>query len=127
MTISLAATVFSILITIVILFQAALAGGMPWGEYAMGGKFPGRLPAPMRVACLIQIAVLALLALIVLSKAELILPGWQEFAGAAIWFVVAFSVIASILNLITKSVREKRIWAPVSIVMLLSSLIVALG
>ncbi|WP_342561599.1 hypothetical protein NST84_18305 [Paenibacillus sp. FSL R7-0345] len=127
MTLSLAANVFSILITVVILFQAALAAGMPWGEYAMGGKFPGRLPASMRVACLIQIAVLALLALIVLSKAEVILPGWQKFAESTIWFVVAFSVIASILNLITKSVREKRIWAPVSIVMLLSSLIVAIG
>lgn len=107
MTLSLAANVFSILITVVILFQAALAAGMPWGEYAMGGKFPGRLPASMRVACLIQIAVLALLALIVLSKAEVILPGWQKFAESTIWFVVAFSVIASILNLITKSVREK--------------------
>ncbi|KUP23369.1 MULTISPECIES: hypothetical protein [Paenibacillus] len=127
MTLSLAATVFSVLICIVILFQAALAAGMPWGEYAMGGKFSGRLPAPMRAACLVQIVILALLALIVLSKAEMLLPGWREFADVAVWFVVAFSVIASVLNLITKSVRERRIWAPVSILMLLSSLIVALG
>lgn len=127
MTLSLAATVFSVLICIVILFQAALAAGMPWGEYAMGGKFPGRLPAPMRAACLVQIVILALLALIVLSKAELLLPGWREFADVAVWFVFAFSVIASVLNLITKSVRERRIWAPVSILMLLSSAVVALG
>ncbi|CAM4520536.1 hypothetical protein [Paenibacillus typhae] len=127
MTLSLAATVFSVLICIVILFQAALAAGMPWGEYAMGGKFPGRLPAPMRAACLVQIVILALLALIVLSKAELLLPGWREFADVAVWFVVTFSVIASVLNLITKSVRERRIWAPVSILMLLSSAVVALG
>lgn len=127
MTLSLAATVFSVLICIVILFQAALAAGMPWGEYAMGGKFSGRLPAPMRVACLVQIVILALLALIVLSKAEMLLPGRREFADVAVWFVVAFSVIASVLNLITKSVRERRIWAPVSILMLLSSLTVALG
>ncbi|AIQ53464.1 hypothetical protein [Paenibacillus sp. FSL R7-0331] len=127
MTITLAATVFSILITIVILFQAALAAGMPWGEYAMGGKFPGRLPVPLRVACLIQIVILALLALIVLSKAEMLLPSWRELADVTVWFVVAFSVIASVLNLITKSVRERRIWAPVSIVMLISSLIVTLG
>ncbi|ASA26363.1 hypothetical protein [Paenibacillus donghaensis] len=119
--------VFSILMAIVILFQAGLAVGMPWGKYAMGGKFPGKYPAPMRVACLIQIVVLTFLALIVLSKSGNILPGWFEFVNVAIWFVVAFSVIATILNLITRSVWERRIWAPVSLLLLLTSLIVAIA
>ncbi|MEK3670703.1 hypothetical protein [Paenibacillus sp. FSL R10-2771] len=119
------AIVFSGLICIIILFQAALALGMPWGEFAMGGKFTGKLPAPMRAACLVQITVLAFLALIVLSKSEIILPGWLGFAAAAIWFVVGFSVLASILNIITRSMWERRIWAPVSVMMLITSLIVA--
>lgn len=118
---------FTILIAIVILFQAALAVGMPWGEYAMGGKYPGKLPAPMRVACLIQIVILAFLAVIVLSQSGSILPGWSGFAKVAIWFVVAFSVLSTILNLITRSVWERRIWAPVAVLMLVTSLIVAIG
>lgn len=79
----------------------------------------------MRAACLVQITVLAFLALIVLSKSEIILPGWLGFAAAAIWFVVGFSVLASILNIITRSMWERRIWAPVSVMMLITSLIVA--
>lgn len=71
--------------------------------------------------------ILALLGLIVLSKAEIILTGWHDFVQAAIWFVVAFSVISSILNIITKSVRERSLWAPVTVLMLISSLIVAIG
>ncbi|MEK4110124.1 hypothetical protein ABIC86_002354 [Paenibacillus sp. DS2363] len=38
------AIAFTFLILIVILFQVALAVGVPWGEYAMGGKFPGKYP-----------------------------------------------------------------------------------
>ncbi len=118
---------FAILIAIVILFQAALAVGIPWGEYAVGGKYPGKLPVPMRAACLIQIVILAFLAVIVLSQAGSILPGWSGFANVAIWFVVAFSVLSTILNLITRSVWERRIWAPVAVLMLITSLIVAIG
>lgn len=40
------AIAFTFLILIVILFQVALAVGVPWGEYAMGGKFPGKNPFP---------------------------------------------------------------------------------
>ncbi|MNH45818.1 hypothetical protein D3C79_1083800 [compost metagenome] len=62
-----------------------------------------------------------------LSKSESILPGWSGFVNVAIWFVVAFSVLSTILNLITRSVWERRIWAPVSVLMLITSLIVAVG
>lgn len=122
-----AAIVFTVLIGIVILFQLALALGMPWGSFAMGGKYPGKFPPFMRRAALFQILILAALAVIVLSKAELAYPGLYSFANIAIWFVVGFSVLSTILNLITKSVWERRIWAPVSILMLISSTIVALG
>lgn len=84
MIIFISSIVFSILIAIVILFQAALAVGIPWGEYAMGGKYPGKLPAPMRAACLIQIVILAFLAIIVLSQTESILPGWSGFVNVAV-------------------------------------------
>lgn len=53
------AIAFTFLILIVILFQVTLAVGVPWGEYAMGGKFPGKYPISMRFACIVQIAILA--------------------------------------------------------------------
>lgn len=121
------AILFSVLIGIVILFQLLLALGMPWGSYAMGGKFPGKFPLAMRVAALFQIIILAFFALIVLSNSGFTLPSWNTFSNIAIWFVVAFSVIASILNLITRSQWERRIWAPVSVLLLITSIIVAIG
>ncbi|WP_410511517.1 hypothetical protein PaeBR_15720 [Paenibacillus sp. BR2-3] len=127
MLVSISAIIFSTLIGIVILFQLALAAGMPWGSYAMGGKFPGKYPPAMRMACLFQVIILTLLASIVLSKSGLIFPGWYSFTKSAIWFVVIFSVTATILNFITRSVWERRIWAPVSLLLLITSITVAIG
>ncbi|GGO08334.1 hypothetical protein [Saccharibacillus kuerlensis] len=127
MIVSMLAWGFAFLIAVVVIFQAALALGAPWGEYAMGGKFPGKYPLQMRIACLVQIVILIGVGLIVLSRADQVLTGWSAFADKAIWFAVAFSVVATIMNLMTRSVWERRIWAPVSGLMLLTSLGVALG
>jgi len=127
MLVEIAANIFAVLIGIVILFQFGLMAGMPWGSYAMGGKFPGQYPPAMRAACIVQIAILALLGLIVLSHAGHMLSDWQSFAAAAIWFVVGFSTLATVLNLITRSKWERMIWAPVSVLLLASSLTVAIG
>ncbi|MNJ49304.1 hypothetical protein D3C77_445270 [compost metagenome] len=127
MFVTISATVFSALILITIIFQILLAAGMPWGRFAMGGRFPGKFPTTMRIASLIQVIILSIIGSIVLIKSGLIFPGWSSITKAAIWFVVAFSVIATVLNLITRSVWERRIWAPVSLLMLITSIIVAIG
>lgn len=123
----ISAIVFSSLIAVVILFQLALAAGIPWGCYAMGGKYPGKYPPVMRIAALFQIIILALLALIVLSKSGITLHRWYPFANHAIWFVVVFSTVATILNVLTKSKWERRIWAPVSVLLLITSITVAIN
>ncbi|MDR6715572.1 hypothetical protein [Paenibacillus sp. 2003] len=120
------AIVFTVLILIVILFQVALAVGVPWGEYAMGGKFPGKYPVSMRYACIVQIAILAFMGIVVLSKAGWLWPQWSVFAETAIWFIVGYLVLGTILNLITRSVWERRIWAPVTLLMLITSVIIAI-
>lgn len=127
MYVSTAAIIFSIFTGVVVLFQLALAAGMPWGSYAMGGKYPGQFPPPMRVAAIVQALILAALALIVLVRADRLWPVLSSFADGAIWFVVAFSAISVILNSITRSKRERAIWLPVTLVLLASSLVVALG
>lgn len=108
-------------------FQLALAVGAPWGSYAMGGRFPGRFPALMRVAAEVQALILALLAGVVLARAGLALETWASLASWLIWVVVAFSGVSLVMNSITPSKGERRIWVPVAIVMLSSSLVVALA
>lgn len=121
------AVIFAVLIAAVMLFQLMLALGMPWGNLAMGGRYPGKFPPAIRIVAFFQISILGFLALIVLSKSGLVLPEWRSFAVTAIWFVVGFSVLATLMNLMTKSVWEKRIWAPVSALMLITSVMVAVG
>ena len=122
-----AAVIFTIVVAGVIAFQIALALGAPWGAYAMGGAFPGRYPTRMRVGAAAQAVLLVVIAVIVLSEAGLIVPGLSEALPSLIWLVVAFSAVSVVLNAITRSAGERRIWLPVALVMLAASLVVALG
>jgi hypothetical protein len=121
-----AAVGYAIVIAGVIAFQIALALGAPWGSYAMGGVFPGRFPTRMRIAALVQAALLAVTGAIVLSRAGLILPAWSDPARSLIWAVVAVALAALVLNAISRSAGERRIWVPVALVMLICSLAVAI-
>jgi hypothetical protein len=122
----LAAIVFAAVCAGVVVFQLALALGAPWGAYAMGGAFPGRFPPPMRVAAVVQAVLIALLALAVLSVAGLALPALGETWPWLAWLAVAVSAVAVVLNASSRSAGERRIWVPVTLVMLASSLVVAL-
>lgn len=106
-------------------FQIALAAGAPWGEYAMGGAFPGQFPPAMRIAALIQATLLVGMALIVLARADIILPRWSRVSRWLIWFVVGFAALSLVLNLITPRAGERAIWAPTAFLLLISSGIVA--
>ena len=123
----LSALVYGIVTLVVIAFQLALAAGVPWGEFAMGGAYPGQFPPELRVAAVVQAVVLGLLALVVMARAGIALPKWSKPSRWLVWVVVAFSALSLVLNSITPSARERMIWAPVALVMLVCSVIVARG
>ena len=110
----------------VVAFQLALALGAPWGAYAMGGAFPGRMPPPLRVAALIQAVLLAALAVIVLAAAGLLDVPLIDDLPWLIWVPVVVSGLAVVLNASTRSTGERRFWLPVAVVLLACSLGVAL-
>ena len=122
----ISAQIFTALTGIVILFQACLVAGLPWGKGSMGGRFPGKYPPKMRLAAFINMIILGFFALIVLSRANLLLPDVMPFSKVAIWAVVVFCLAGTILNIITPS-KIERIWAPVALLQLITSIIVALG
>ncbi len=121
-----AAIAYAIATVGVIAFQVALALGAPWGAYAMGGSNPGSFPPKLRVAALLQAVVLAFLAVVVLSDAGLAIVSLSEAIPWLIWGVVAFSAISVVLNSISRSSVERRIWVPVGLVLLACSLTVAI-
>lgn len=115
----------AILTGVVILFQFCLSIGLPWGAASMGGKYPGVYPKKMRVVAVVNMIILSFLMMIVLVNAGLILPQFFTFSEIAIWFVVAFYGIGTVLNIITPSMIE-RIWAPVAAIQLATTIIVAI-
>lgn len=118
-----AAICYALLTLGVVGFQLALASGVPWGAYAMGGRFPGRFPVGLRIAAGIQALILSGLAWILLVRTG-VLPGSLP-AGLG-WLVVGVSALASVLNAATPSPAERRIWLPVALLMLISSLLAVL-
>jgi hypothetical protein len=123
---SIAPWIFAAVLAVLVLFQLALAAGAPWGSLAMGGRFPGKFPPSMRIAALVQVAIYGLMGAIVFARAGLALPDWLDISRIAIWFVVGVSALAVVLNLATPSKWERRLWAPVAILMFAASLRVAL-
>ena len=123
----IAAIGYTIVTAGVVAFQIALAAGAPWGAYAMGGAFPGQFPPALRVGAVVQAALLLLMAAVILSRAGVALPRWSRASRWLAWVVVAFAVVSLVLNLITPSAGERMIWAPVALLLLVTSLIVAVG
>jgi hypothetical protein len=120
-----AAIVYAVITAGVVAFQLALAAGVPWGSFAMGGAFPGQFPPQMRIAAVVQAVILALFIGVVLARAGVAVPSWSRAARWLIWVSVALAAVSLVLNLITPSGGERLIWAPVAIILLTTDVMVA--
>lgn len=125
-TVEVSAITFTVLTTLVILFQGALALGAPWGAASMGGKYPGKYPPKMRAVAVVNMMILGFMAMVVLSRAGLFFPGLHNVSQIGSWGVVAFFIVGTVLNTITPS-RIERIWAPVAGIQLVTSVLVAMS
>ena len=126
MLVTVSTIIFTVLTGIVIIFQGCLAAGVPWGEASMGGRYPGKYPPKMRVVAVINMLILGFIASVVLSQANLMFPELNPISSIGIWVIVAFFIIGTIMNIITPS-KIERIWAPVTLIQLITSLIVAIS
>ena len=74
----------------------------------------------------VQAALIVGTAAIVLSRAGLLLAGWSRVSRWLVWVVVALTAVSLVLNLITPSAGERALWAPVLLLLLASSAVVAI-
>lgn len=123
---TVSAITFTLLTGIVIIFQGCLAAGVPWGAASMGGRYPGKYPTKMRVVAVMNMLILSFMAANVLSKAKLLFTQIYPISNIGIWVIVVFFFFGTIMNTITPS-RIERIWAPVALLQLMTSLIVAMS
>ena len=124
----ISAVILIVTMAFVALFQLALALGAPMGEYAFGGQNPGKLPVRYRVASAVSILIYAAIAgheLTQLGVLEKLLPA--DLNAAANWAIFALNVLSLIMNSVTRSTKERKLWAPVALLMSVTSLIIALG
>lgn len=120
-----AALLFVVASCVVALFQIALALGAPWGEFTLGGRWRGALPATARLIPLLSVALLGCFCCVVLARAGLQVPVSWEPPSWAVWIVVAYCVLGLIANAASPSRRERQVWLPVVAAMLGASIIVA--
>lgn len=120
-----AAWMYAVLALVAAVFQLGLATGRPWGHLALGGRYPGSWPIWLRGAAVFQAAVLVSMALVVLTVAGV--GQLAPFATQLRWVVVAISAPSFLMNLFTPSRGERRLWAPVTGIMLVASVVVALS
>ncbi|WP_373237883.1 hypothetical protein [Cohaesibacter celericrescens] len=104
----------------VIGFQVALILGAPWGRITQGGQVDGPLPRSGRIIAAVSIAILVGMALAILS-ADGRWPGWPSWTG---WAVVAMNAVMMVLNWITPSTAERKLWGPITTVILVLALTV---
>ena len=109
------------------LFQVAIILGAPLGEYAYGGSNKGVLPVRFRVASVISALLMLGISGHYLAQLGVFTPMLPELGNSiANWLLVGFFGLAAILNNITKSEKEKRVFGSVTLAMLLASVIVAI-
>lgn len=122
-----AAMLFAAIIALLVVFQVALAAGAPLGAYAWGGQHPGRLPVRLRVGSIISVLIYAAMAAIVLGRAGVVdwLPDAVVRVGA--WVVFGYLVLGTLMNLVSRSLKERAVMTPVAAILAVLALLVALG
>jgi hypothetical protein len=111
----------------VALFQLAIVLGAPLGDYAYGGQMTGVLPTRYRVSSVFSMLLMLAIAghyLAQLGFFEPLLP--PNLNAISNWGFVAFFVLAAIMNNITKSQKEKRVFGSTTIAMVLAAVMVAI-
>lgn len=120
MTPGLAAGIYAGFAGLAVIFNLCLALGAPWGALAQGGAHPGRLPARNRIGAVLSAVLLGTMAAAVAARAGHG-PDWPAWSA---WAAMAMTTLALVLNLITPSRAERRLWAPVAAVMFASAALV---
>ena len=121
-----AAIALVVILSLLAVFQLALALGAPLGHFAWGGQhrvLPGRL----RIGSLVSIVIYAIIAVLALDRVGLIDVVPDVVSTVGMWVVFAYFVIGIPLNAISRSKPERYVMTPVVTILAVLSLLVALS
>lgn len=110
----------------VVLLQLLLALGLPLGGAAWGGRHR-TLPRRLRVASGIAAGVLVIAMWLVATEAGFLPAGvGTPGSGILVWVFAGFFALNTLGNLVSESVVERRLMAPITIYLALSFALLAL-
>ena len=113
-------------LAVLALFQIALAAGAPLGPLAWGGQ-DRVLPSRKRIGSVASVAVYAVIALLALDRSGTLDLVPDLVSQIGMWVAFGFLVLSILPNLLTKSPLERAVMAPVSALLAVLALLVALG
>lgn len=105
---------YVIILVAVIGFQFALIFGAPWGRITQGGTTEGALPLTGRILAAISILLLIGMILSMIS----ITVEWLHWPRWVGWATVVINFVMFVLNWITPSRDERKLWGPIATVIL---------
>ncbi|PVG84515.1 hypothetical protein DDE18_02615 [Nocardioides gansuensis] len=107
-----AALLACLILAVLSVFQLSLALGAPLGRFAWGGQHR-TLPLALRVGSGVSILVYALIAVVVLARADLV---WARAPDGVLrtasWVVAAYFFIGIALNAASRSKGERAVMTP---------------
>lgn len=107
-------------------FQIVLIAGAPIGRFAWGGQHRV-LPTKLRIGSAVSIVLYALFAIVILQRADVIDLIPDAVARVGIWILAAYFVLGIVMNGISRSKPERNLMTPVSLVLAVLCLLVALS
>jgi hypothetical protein len=124
----IAAWIATVLLAVLMLFQLALAVGAPWGAAAYGGGFPGVMPKGMRINSLVFGALIyPVIISYVLDAGGVRGAGWLPGTRSVVmWIMAAFFALGTVANFASRS-KIERIWGPVTLVITICCIVIAVG
>ena len=106
----------AILFGIITIMTVLVACGLPLGEFTMGGQHK-ILPKKFRVMAAISVAI-QIFAMIIILQAGGFIPLWLSFKVTKYicFFFAAYLSLNTIMNMLSKSRKEKYVMTPLSLI-----------
>lgn len=123
----LAAVLALTLLAALAVLQLALVAGAPLGRLTWGGAHRV-LPTRLRIGSAVAVGLYAGFAAVVLSRADLVtVIAHEGVVGVGTWVLTAYLVVGTLANAASRSRPERLVMTPVSALLALAFLGVALG
>ena len=106
----------AVLFGVIAIMTVLVACGLPLGEFTMGGQHK-ILPKKFRITAVISVAI-QIFAMIIILQAGGLLPLWLSFKVTKYicFFFATYLSLNTIMNMISKSKKEKYVMTPLSII-----------